>query len=180
MPTIDREILEELTKNREACQFYVVNLWNDITHYSKALSFYNVRFYKHIPGMETQFLRKPVHCGNAPPYFYSIPAKYSYVPHILLHKGLMKQESRTRKIERYAIYDPRAIHKGESYYNALSVEASGSEYDEDTVVLTLINELKKQGLDNEKIKKTLEKPVLEERPMSKPVEKPVEPMMPMT
>ena len=93
--------------------------------------------------METQFLRKPVHCGNAPPYFYSIPAKYSYVPHILLHKGLMKQESRTRKIERYAIYDPRAIHKGESYYNALSVEASGSEYDEDTVVLTLINELKK-------------------------------------
>ncbi|KKW24820.1 MAG: hypothetical protein VE99_C0006G0013 [candidate division Kazan bacterium GW2011_GWC1_52_13] len=44
--------------------------------------------------------------------------------------------------------------------------------------LQKINELKKQGLDNEKIKKTLEKPVLEERPMSKPVEKPVEPVLP--
>jgi len=134
MPSVDRNILEDLTKNREACQFYVTNLWNDEQHYAKALSFFNVRFYKYISGMETQFLRKPVHCGNAPPYFYSIPAKKSYVPHILLHKGLMTKESRLKKIERYNIYDPNAVYKGEQYYKTLAMEGSGSEYKQEEVI----------------------------------------------
>ncbi|MFA5432970.1 MAG: hypothetical protein WC319_08900 [Candidatus Paceibacterota bacterium] len=139
MPSVNREILESLTKGREACQFYVTNLWNDEQHYAKALSFYNVRFYKNKKGMETQFLKKPVHCGNAPPYFYSIPAKQTYVPHILLHKGLMKKEDRLKKVERYRIYDPNAIHKGEQYYNSLSSDGTGSEYNQQAVLLKLKN-----------------------------------------
>ena len=101
LPTVNREILEELTKGRSSCQMYVTNLWNDEEHYARALSFFNVRFYKNIKGMETQFLRKNLHCGNAPPYFYSLPAKESYVPHLLKHKGLMLKKDRLKKIERY-------------------------------------------------------------------------------
>lgn len=134
LPSVDRSILEDLTKGRKSCQFYVTNLWNDEKHYAKALGFFNVRFYKHIKDMETQFLRKSVHCGNAPPYFYSLPAKESYVPHILLHKGLMKKEDRDKKIKRYEVYDPNAIHKGRQYYDALEVDGSGTEYDQQKVV----------------------------------------------
>jgi hypothetical protein len=143
MPTVDRQILEGLTKGREACQFYVTNLWNDELHYAKALSFYNVRFYKNIPEMETQFLRKPVHCGNAPPYFYTKPAIETYVPHILLHKGLMKKEDRMQKVLRYQQFDPKAEHKGSQYYESLEVDGSGSEYIEQEVINKLIEQYNK-------------------------------------
>lgn len=141
VPTVDRAILEQLTVGRESCQFYVTNLWNDEQHYAQALGFFNVRFYKHNLGMETQFLRKPVHCGNAPPFFYSKPAIESYVPHILLHKGLMKKEDRERKIERYNIYDPNAVHKGAQYYEALAFEGDGSEYKQEEVINKITNEI---------------------------------------
>lgn len=134
MPTVTRQTLTDLAVGREACQFYVVNLWNDVHHYSKALSFWNVRFYQCTATDETQFLRKPVHCGNAPPYFYTIPARNSYVPHILLHTGLLDPADRQRKYQRYQQYDPHARHKGRDYYDALIADGQGSEYNQEEVL----------------------------------------------
>ena len=131
----DRGIFQRFTdRGFDALQFYVVNLWNDEQHYSKNLSFWNVRFYANDPGKGTQFLKKPLHCGNAPPYFYSIPPRQSYIPHILLHKGLMRREDRMRKANRYQIYDPQAIHKGKEYYDALTADWQGSEYSQEAVL----------------------------------------------
>lgn len=139
-PTLNRQIIEQWCKsNRESAYFYVTNLWNDTDHYSKALSFWNVRFYKADPSKGTQFLRKPLHCGNAPPYFYTLPARDSYVPHILLHKGLMLKEDRLRKAARYAEYDPHAIHKGREYYDALVADGVGSVYNQEEVLNKLKN-----------------------------------------
>lgn len=142
-PTLDRSVLEEVTRGREAAQFYVVNLWNDEHHYARALSFWNVRFYKADPSKGVQFLKRPVHCGNAPPYFYGIPPKYSYVPHILLHKGIMLPESRARKAERYHLYDPNGEHKNwdfGQYYNALVAPGTGTEYNQDELIRRLQDE----------------------------------------
>lgn len=134
VPSLDRPTLEALTKEREACQLYVVDLWNDEQHYMRTLSFWNVRFYKSDASKGTQFLRKPVHCGNAPPYFYTLPAKKTYVPHILLHRGLMEQEARQRKADRYKLYDPTAEHKGQQYYDALVAEGTGTEYNQERIL----------------------------------------------
>ena len=134
LPTVSREILEEISKHRESCYFYVVNLWNDEQHYAKTLGFWNVRFYKSDPGRGVQFLRKPLHCGNAPPYFYTRPAKESYVPHILLHRGLMLPVDRARKAERYNLYDPYAEYKGRQYYDALVAPGTGTEYNQEEVL----------------------------------------------
>lgn len=136
IPTISsREVLEGIAHDRDSAFFYVVNLWNDPEHYSKTLSFWNVRFYKADPSKGVQFLRKPLHCGNAPPYFYNQSARSAYVPHILLHKGLMKPEDRIVKSTRYQQYDPYAIHKGREYYDALTMEgATGSEYNQEEVL----------------------------------------------
>lgn len=140
VPTINsREELEALTVDREACQVYVVNLWNDPDHYKKTSAFWNVRFYKADESKGTQFLRKPVHCGNAPPYFYSIPAKKSYVPHILLHKGLMNYDQRLKKVARYQRYDPYAEHKGPEYYEMLGTNTLSATYNE-TEVLQKVRE----------------------------------------
>ena len=84
-----------------------------------------------------QFLRRPVHCGNAPPYFYSLPAKQTYVPHILMHRGLMNPNDRKNKTIRYEKYDPYAIHKGEEYYDSLKIEATGSIYDQEQILQKL-------------------------------------------
>lgn len=134
VPTLRAQDLRELLSTHEALQLYVVDLWNDVCHYSRALSFWNIRAYKIDQSKEIQFLKKPVHCGNAPPYFYSLPAKKTYVPHILLHTGLMRREDRLRKAERYAQYDPQAIHKGREYYDALTADWSGSEYNQEHVL----------------------------------------------
>lgn len=128
MPGMTRELLEEITRGRESCFFYIVNLWNDPEHYSRALSFWNVRFYKADESKGTQFLRKPVHCGNAPPYFYTLPVKKSYVPYVVLHKGLMRPEDRQAKARRYQQYDPEALHKGREYYDSLVAEGTGTLY----------------------------------------------------
>lgn len=133
-----RASLEECTRHRIACFFYVVNLWNDETHYKKSLGFWNVRLYAPRANKETQFLRKPVHCGNAPPFFYNQAAKDSYVPHILLHKGLMRKEDRLRKVQRYEQYDPHAIHKGRDYYDALQTDTC-AEYHQEAVISKITN-----------------------------------------
>jgi hypothetical protein len=134
VPTVTRQVLGEIGLQREAAQFYVVNLWNDEQHYMRSMAFWNVRFYKADPSKGVQFLRKPVHCGNAPPYFYTVPARQSYVPHILLHKGLMLPGDRERKAQRYNVYDPSAEHKGREYYDALVADGTGTEYHEEEVI----------------------------------------------
>lgn len=134
LPTITRESFEELSQGRYAMQFYVVNLWNDERHYKKNAAFWNVRAYKPGESPDTQFLRKALHCGNAPPFFYG-PAKATYVPHIMLHRGLMDYADRQRKSQRYAIYDPNARFKGRDYYDMLEYDQSGgSEYDQSAVL----------------------------------------------
>jgi len=143
VPTLDREILELLATQRTSIYLYVVNLWNDEGHYAKALSFWNVRGYNPNASSDTQFLRKPVHCGNAPPYYYNQSAKESYVPHILLHRGLMLPHDRARKVERYRVYDPHAIHKGKQYYDSLSSLGDGSVYSEEEVQEKLKSEIAK-------------------------------------
>ena len=136
IPTItDRSVLEKIAKSgREAAHFYVVNLWNDEQHYKKSMGFWNCRYYAYLPERGTQFLKKPVHCGNAPPYFYSLPPRQTYVPHILLHKGLLKPGDRFRKSLRYNIYDPHADYKGREYYDALVLSSTGAEYDQQQVL----------------------------------------------
>lgn len=137
VPTIgSKEDLEALTIGREACMLYVTNLWDDENHYKKSASFWNVRFYKNDPSKGTQFLRKPLHCGNAPPYFYTLPAKKVYVPHLLLHRGLMDPADRARKVKRYDQYDPQARYKGREYYELLRMENSPkAAYSEKDVLL---------------------------------------------
>lgn len=134
VPTLDRETIEKLAHDRRAMQLFVVNLWNDEKHYDPTLGFWNVRLYDTSAYPQPQFLRKAVHCGNAPPAFYGLPARESYVPHILLHKGLMDASDRARKVERYAQFDPHAIHKGREYYLALESKKGGTIYDEAAVL----------------------------------------------
>lgn len=144
LPTIhSRTELDEVCHNKTSTYFYVVNLWNDEQHYVEGLSFWNVRGYKCPSEGNTQFLRKAVHCGNAPPYFYNQPARESYVPHILLHKGLMLPSDRQGKVERYNLYDPNYQYKGRQYYDALSSIESGEPYNEQAVVAKIQSEIDK-------------------------------------
>ena len=136
---VERVQLESLADGRESAHFYIVNLWNDQQHYSKTLSFWNVRFYKADDTKGVQFLRKPVHCGNAPPYFYCQPVKKTYVPYLVIHKGLMDKQDRLRKAERYAKYDPDCLCKGKEYYDALEADWQGSEFNESEVLTKIQN-----------------------------------------
>lgn len=134
VPTVDRKVLESLAENRVSTYFYVVNLINDVYHYSEPLSFWNCRYYA-LPSMGNRsFYHQPLHCGSAPAYSLQQPPKESYVPHILLHKGLMRREDRLRKAERYDIYDPNARYKGRAYYDSLRSEAGGNPFDIKEVV----------------------------------------------
>lgn len=139
VPSLGRDELESLAFSRRALQLFVVNLWNDEEHYSKGLSFWNVRAYNPNAFSEADqpFLRKPVHCGNAPQVFYALPAKETYVPHVLLHRGLMLPEDRARKAVRYQQYDPKAIHKGRDYYDALVEPGDGTLYAQAQVLAKL-------------------------------------------
>lgn len=145
LPKTSRADLEAFAVGRESAQFYVVNLWNDPQHYKKSSGFWNVRFYKAMPEVGTQFLRKPVHCGNAPPYFYNQSAKKSYVPRIMLHKGLMDKEKRLAKVARYNTYDPYAQHKGREYYDMLATDTGSAEYVEADVMAKIADYCKQIG-----------------------------------
>lgn len=131
LPSIkDRADLESLTTGRISCYMWLVNLWNDEQHWIKTggLAFWNVRFYKLPSEGDRQFLRKNVHCGSAPPVALMQNAANSYVPHVILHKGLMKEEDRLKKVQRYEKYDPNAVHKGREYYDQLKSKEKGEEY----------------------------------------------------
>lgn len=115
---VTRETLEELAlKGGIAWNFYVVNYWDDEAHYAHGLSFWNVRFFKFTPEYGLDFLKKPVHCGLAPPMQYRFA---NDSPYILWHYGLMDKEKRMRKVERYKKYDPNAVYKSDIYYQALA------------------------------------------------------------
>lgn len=119
-PEFTRQEAERLGSGNEiAWYFLVVNLYNDDQHFAHDTGiqrFWNIRFYKYLPELGLQFLRKPLHCGLGPPYAYSYGW---YAPYYLLHYGLMKAEDRARKVERYQKYDPKAIYKSHVYYDDL-------------------------------------------------------------
>lgn len=122
-PEVTKEVLQELTqKGERAWKFMVVNLYNDEQHFAhdKGIQrFWNVRFYKFMPELGLQFLRRSLHCGLGPPYAYSLAW---HAPYYLLHYGLLKKEDRDRRVERYRKYDPNAKFKGKEYYEDLAKE----------------------------------------------------------
>lgn len=140
MPTVDRETLENLTKGSHACYFYFVNHWNEPGRYMKSLGFWNIRFFKYLPEAGMIYLKKPLHCGLAPPYFYHVG---TYVPHIVRHYGLMDPKDRQRKIDRYNKYDPNAKYKDSSYYEALASDGTGSVYNEEEMIAKVVEEVNK-------------------------------------
>lgn len=141
VPTIDRALLERYARDKRALQLYVVNLWDNPEHYRPELCFWNVRAYNPNAFSEADslFLRKPVHCGIAPQVFYALPAKETYVPHPLIHKGLMDKGLRLRKSTRYQQYDPNAVHKGREYYDSLVDAKKGTVYAQAEVLDKLQN-----------------------------------------
>ena len=140
LPTVDRGKLEQLTINRQACFFFIVTLWDDEQHYMRSWPLqWNVRFYKADKNKGTQFLKRPLHCGNAPPYFYNQPARQSYVPHIVLHRGMMTKKDRLEKAKRYDRYDPEAVYKDRQYYDSLLLEGTGTKYNQVEVIEKINN-----------------------------------------
>jgi hypothetical protein len=105
-----------------AWYFLVVNLYNDEEHFAHSAGiqrFWNIRFYKYAPEYGLQFLKKNLHCGLGPPIMY----KYGWhAPYYLLHYGLMLEEDRLRKQERYRKYDPTKRFKAGVYYDELGQE----------------------------------------------------------
>lgn len=129
-PQFTREEAERLASGDEiAWYFLVVNLYNDRDHFAHDVGiqrFWNIRFYKYAPEYGLQFQRKNLHCGLGPPIMY----KYGwYAPYYLEHYGLMKEEDRQRKVERYNKYDPKAVFKGRVYYDDLSRNLKAHPFD---------------------------------------------------
>lgn len=114
-----REEAEKLMATDEiGYHFMVVNLYDDKEHYAHDVGiqkFWNVRFYKPIPGF-LDFQNTSLHCGLAPAINYH---KGWHAPFYLEHYGLMKAEDRAKKAERYRKYDPKARMKGREYYDDL-------------------------------------------------------------
>lgn len=98
----------------DAYHVFIVDLWNDPQHFKLESCFWNVRIWKW--NGETKFKAKPVHCGLAPEWTYHY---HRHAPFLLLHKGLMAEEDRLRKIKRYEKYDPHAEHLDQKYYDML-------------------------------------------------------------
>lgn len=117
---MDEVLSERLTKDwlleapLDAYHVFIVDLWNDPQHFKPESCFWNVRIWKW--NGETKFKAKPVHCGLAPEWTYHY---HRHAPFLLLHKGLMEEESRLRKIKRYEKYDPHAEHLDQRYYDML-------------------------------------------------------------
>lgn len=98
----------------DAYHVFIVDLWNDPQHFKPESCFWNVRIWKW--NGETKYKAKPVHCGLAPEWTYHY---HRHAPFLLLHKGLMAEEDRLRKIKRYEKYDPNAEHLDQRYYDML-------------------------------------------------------------
>lgn len=124
-----RDELEALAAtNAVAWYFYIVNLWNSPDRYWPAGSFWNIRAFRWRPDLGSEFLKKNVHCGLAPPWAYQ---HGRYAPFHVRHSGLMVPADREKKIERYKLYDPRRDKVGiGAYYEALAGQGDGAAYDE--------------------------------------------------
>jgi hypothetical protein len=117
-----RAELEKYAQNCRAYYVYIVNLIED--GWNRPYSFWNIRFWKWDKDVLSyfgdefyRFESRPLHCGLAPRWAY---LHGSYMPIILLHYGLKSESDRTRKIERYAKYDPTAQYRDKSYYTFLT------------------------------------------------------------
>ena len=117
---MDEVLSERITKEwlmeapLDAYHVFIVDLWNDPQHFKLESCFWNVRIWKW--NGETKYKAKPVHCGLAPEWTYHY---HRHAPFLLLHKGLMLEEDRERKIKRYQKYDPTAKHLDKIYYDML-------------------------------------------------------------
>jgi len=111
--SLTREKFEEYADQCDAMYVYIVNLWGK--GWKRQWSFWNVRAWKW--NGNTKFVNRPLHCGLAPEWHYHYG---SCVPVILWHYGLKTKASRSRKIKRYKEFDPKAIYRDKSYYDALS------------------------------------------------------------
>lgn len=135
-----REEAEKLAaKGGIGYYFYIVNLWNDEKHYRRSMSFWNIRYYRFAPEHGLEFQRKALHCGLAPPIVYHYG---NYAPFLLLHYGLMDEEDRMKKVERYNKYDPNAVYKDKSYYDALEQQMIGAVFDEKEVHIKVVETVK--------------------------------------
>ena len=111
-----KELVEQLD-NFNSLYFYIINLWDK--GWNRRQSFWNVRAWKW--NGDTKIYNKPLHCGLAPEWCYYYGG---YAPYFVKHYGLMKEEDRQKKIERYQKYDPQAKYKDKSYYDALAGNSS--------------------------------------------------------
>ena len=59
----------------------------------------------------------------------------------------MLPSDRQKKIDRYNLYDPNAVHKGRQYYDSLAVAGSGSEYRESEVIQKIKDYIEKLWKD---------------------------------
>lgn len=138
-PDFTRETIEKYS-SLTGLYVYVVNLWND--GWNRQWSFWNIRAWRWTG--DKKFSNRPLHCGLAPEsaYYYG-----SYIPYYLKHYGLMKKEDRQKKIERYQKFDPKAIYKDVSYYNALVSDKC------DTLDLAMIKSRIAEEVGSPKIKR---------------------------
>lgn len=114
-------------ENHIAFKPMIVNHCDDEKHYWRFGCFPNVRIFKYATEFGTQFLRKNVHCGLAPPAFY----RWGWeIPVIVHHYGLMRAEDRAKKVERYKKYDPRHDKVGIGwYYTMIDGRMKSEEFD---------------------------------------------------
>jgi len=119
----------------DAYHVFIVDLWNDPQHFKPESCFWNVRIWKW--NGETKFKPKPVHCGLAPEWAYYY---HRHAPFLLLHKGLMVEEDRLRKIKRYEKYDPHAEHLDKQYYDMLKSNTARP-FDEDAMADQIAEEV---------------------------------------
>lgn len=119
--TLDQALTKAWLQEAEldAYHVFIVDLWNDETHYKPESCFWNVRLFRWNGIID--FTKKPVHCGLAPEW---ARAYNRYAPFILIHKGLMLKTDRARKIARYEKYDPAQIHLGRQYYAMLKSDTA--------------------------------------------------------
>lgn len=137
-PEFTREEAERLASLKEiAYYFLVVNLYNDRDHFYHGVGiqrFWNVRFFKYLSGY-TEYQRKNLHCGLAPPIYYNWGW---HAPYYVEHYGLMTKDDRMKKAERYAKYDPKAKFKSQDYYDDLIADYKPMNFDKKG----LLNKLK--------------------------------------
>lgn len=140
-PEVTRETLENLAKTEEiGWYFMIVNLYGDDKHFAhdKGIKrFWNVRFYKYMPSLGLEFQEKRLHCGLGPPYAYKFGW---YAPYYINHRGLMTEEDRRRKYERYDKYDPKAQFITKDYYDDLRKELKKIPFNKSKLLEQLAND----------------------------------------